>query len=197
MKKAAAYLLVLSVVLSCMIGCSMRRPRVIPRDTLSEIFADMFLADQWLVDNGGERRRADTMLFYEPIFRKYGYDSLDYYRTIDEYIYEPDKFLKIINATSEILDGKLKQKEAVKAVIEKIKEANAQIKGYRFRDFSTDSLRWADSVVLWHRYALDSLCRDSLCRDSLCVADTLQAEDLVRSDIGTVEEMEIEEEPID
>lgn len=177
MRKALSYLLLLVAILSCMVGCSLRRPRTIPRDTLSEIFAEMFIADQWLNDNSGERRRADTMLFYEPIFRRYGYDSLDYINTIDKYIYEPDKFLKIVLATSEILDGKLKQKEAVKALIDKIKAANAQIKGYRFRDFSTDSVRWADSVVLWHRYALDSLQLDSLQLDSLQL-DSLQLDSL-------------------
>lgn len=209
MKRALPYLLVIAAVLYCVAGCSLRRPRTIPRDTLSEIFAEMFIADQWLNDNGDERRRADTMLFYEPIFRKYGYDSLDYRKTVDEYIYEPDKFLEVINNTAEILDKRVKQKEAVKTLIDKIKAANAQIKGYHFRDFSTDSVRWADSVVLWHRYALDSLQRDSLQLDSL-QRDSLQRDSIARDPLVIARHKanlkmekidtpieEIEEQPID
>jgi len=80
--------------------------RIIPDGTLSLICADMFLADQWVIDRNLVRQ-ADTMLLYEPIFNKYGYTSLDFQVTLDKQMYDPSKFARVITQSQMIIQERL------------------------------------------------------------------------------------------
>ncbi len=82
-------------------GCG--RARVIPEGKLVDIYVDMFLADQWIRDNSEARRRADTTLFFDPVFEKYGYTFEDYDKSMVYYSAKPDKFSEIATAVTEKL----------------------------------------------------------------------------------------------
>ena len=103
MKKAFAYIVAAVMVLCCLSSCR-EEGRVIPRKTMSKIYAEMFLADQWLRDHSAARSVADTTLFYEPIFNKYGFRKIDYITSVDKYIDDPEKFTKILKGSIAILE---------------------------------------------------------------------------------------------
>ena len=95
-----AVVLAVAAVLSC------RGPQRIPRDTLAEIYCDMFLADQYIRSDAQLRRQADTLLVYEGIFQQYGYDTDDYLYSVDYYLRDPERFAKILNKVSENLSAR-------------------------------------------------------------------------------------------
>ena len=68
----------LHIVLVLLLAVACRGPRVIPKDTMTDIYTDMFLADQMVRDADIPRAQMDTMLLYEAVFEKYGYDTEDY-----------------------------------------------------------------------------------------------------------------------
>ena len=96
-------LVALAVLVSCRGG-----HRVIPARVMVQIYSDMFMADQWILEHTTERRTADTTLFYEPIFRKYGYTTEDYQNTLHYYMGHPEKYEKIISRVSANLEERKK-----------------------------------------------------------------------------------------
>ena len=76
---------------------------------LVDIYAEMFLTDQWLRDNQDVKKTADTLLVYEPIFNRYGYTTDDYLKTVEHYMREPDKYAKILKNTAKKLEKKEKE----------------------------------------------------------------------------------------
>lgn len=59
-----------------------RRNKVIPDDTLADIFHDSFLANSYV---GVSRIDLDSLQIYEPIFEKYGYTSKDVRYTVGNF----------------------------------------------------------------------------------------------------------------
>ena len=117
-------------------GCS-QKGRLIPRDKLSEIYADIFIADQWLRDNHDLKKKADTTLFYEPIFERYGYTSKDYTASVDKYISKPDQFSKVLKKSATILRSRAEKAKKYKALKEKADAENAMFRrGYERKDFN-------------------------------------------------------------
>ena len=131
-------------------GCA-QHARIIPESRLSRIYADMLIADQWIKDNPSQRKVADTTLFYEPIFRKYGYTTRDYQATVDKYIQDPEKFKKVVEATVGIIQEMETRTIQKRDLLDRIRRANFAIRGYQPKDFDTISL-WPDGAV-----------RDSVC----------------------------------
>ena len=110
MKKALRIFAVIAALV-LVISCSKKAEhKIIPAATLSKIYAEMLLSDQWLVGNKQYSKIADTTLVYEPIFNKYGYTTDDYIATVDYYLYDPEHFTKIARKATEILQ---KQRESV------------------------------------------------------------------------------------
>jgi len=169
MTVARHILMAFSLVL-LLASCS-GRPRIIPRSTLEDIYIDMFIADQWLADHPSERQRVDTMLFYDPIFKRYGYTFEDYDATIKRYLKDPEKFHRIFrdaNVRLRVMRDNYRKKADE---LEKIREYNSQFRGYSYKNFDEDD------TVLWKpvsKDSLDSLASraDTLLRDTL-VRDTL------------------------
>ena len=83
-------------------------PRTIPRDTMGDIFHDMFLQDQQIKGDYSLKRIADTSLVYEGIFQSYGYSTDDYQHSVSKYIRDPEKFSKIFAQVSERLTAEAK-----------------------------------------------------------------------------------------
>lgn len=108
MRKALSYIVAFVFSFAAVISCG-RGEKVIPKDDLSEIYAEMFLMDQWIFSHPEARRSADTSFVYEPIFEKYGYTSDDFRTSMDYYLKDPDKFARILKETSLILEDRLKE----------------------------------------------------------------------------------------
>ena len=188
MKRRLAYFAILLAVLSAMAGCS-GRTRIIPRDKLAHVYAEMFVADQWLNDHPSARRIADTSLFYEPIFRKYGYTTEDYLATVDEYISDPEKFSEVLAKSVAILEKQAQEAQDFEDMVNRINAANKSIRGYVARNFDADSVAWADSSILWRRTVADTARIDSLQIDSLARVDSIAkvaADSVIRAEVGII-----------
>lgn len=186
MRRSAVHILLLLCVLAAGSGCG-REARVIPERKMVRLYAEMFVADQWLRDNADARKIADTTLFFDPIFRANGITFGDYDRSIHYYLDHPEKYAGILTKVAERLRT---ESEAIQAVVnaeqERQSERDRYHRLYGSTDFSTDSLRWSGADILWPVRAgaeegapADSLraaMSDTLRTDRTEPTDTLRAE---------------------
>ena len=174
MRKTAAHIIAVLVLLLCAAGCGGRRGRVIPANTMAEIYAQMFLADQWLADHQSSRRTADTTQFYGAVFKEYGYTFRDYDRSVNYYLDHPQKYTKLLEKSAGIIDAKLKPLKAEKDRLDAIKKIEDYLRKHALpqMDFAKDTLLWAPDTT-----AQDSVLRDSLVRDLLRL-DSLRLDSL-------------------
>ena len=105
----------LHIVLVLLVAVACRGPRGIPKDTMADIYTDMFLADQMVRDADIPRAQMDTMLLYEAVFEKYGYDTEDYLYSLRYYLKDPERFGKVFENVSKRLEGEV---EALKKIVE-------------------------------------------------------------------------------
>ena len=105
----------LHIVLVLLVAVACRGPRVIPKDTMTDIYTDMFLADQMVRDADIPRTQMDTMLLYEAVFEKYGYDTEDYLYSLRYYLKDPERFGKVFENVAKRLEGEV---EALKKIVE-------------------------------------------------------------------------------
>ena len=179
------FILIFLAILPLIMGCS-DKGKVIPEEELSEIFFDMFLADQWLRDHPEYRDKADTTLFFEPIFRKYGYSFKDYNASLDYYATDTDMLARVTMAAS----TKMKEtKDHYEALVEHNREVRLEnerlMVDYVETDFSSDSLVWHTGKVRWPEFV------EPAQQDSVVTADTLEVPELER-DLGVkVEQAEL------
>ena len=101
MKRLLHIVLVLLAVAAC------QRTRVIPKDTLVDIYTDMFLADQMVREENIPRVRMDTLLLYEAVFQKYGYNTDDYLNSVRFYLKDPERFAKVFENVAKRLEGEV------------------------------------------------------------------------------------------
>ena len=108
----------LHIVLVLLAAVACKGPRVIPKDTLADIYTDMFIADQKVRDLGIPRGQMDTTLVYEAVFEKYGYDTDDYLYSVRYYLKDPERFAKVLETVTKrleeavnVLDKVIKQRE--------------------------------------------------------------------------------------
>ena len=98
----------LHIVLVFVLAAACRGPRIIPKDTLTDIYVDMLMADQFVREENIPRKQLDTMLVYEAVFNKYGYDTDDYMNSVRYYLKDPERFSKVFEEVSRRLDGEVK-----------------------------------------------------------------------------------------
>ena len=84
-----------------------QRTRIIPKDTLEDIYMDMFLADQMVREENIPRPQMDTLLLYEAVFQKYGYDTDDYLNSVRFYLKDPERFAKVFENVAKRLQGEV------------------------------------------------------------------------------------------
>lgn len=118
--KTALCALVLAVMA---VACS-ERERLIPRNELSRIYAEMLIADAWLSSHPEAARTADTTAFYAPILNRRGYTADDYRYSVYTYMADPESFSKILKKSSSLIEKKLKN---VNRYIEAISEFEAML----------------------------------------------------------------------
>lgn len=114
MKRFPAYIFVLTLAVGLSLASCGKRERVIPKEKMSEIYAEMYVLDQWLDENRSLRREADTSLVYAPVLEKYGYTYDDYLNSVSAYMKDPTRYSRILRRTSEILNGRLSELKAEK-----------------------------------------------------------------------------------
>lgn len=113
-KKICRYLFFFFVVIA-FLSCS--DSKVIPKKKLSRIYAELFLADQWINSNYKAARTADTTYVYEAIFEKYGYDSTDYRASVEHYMEDPDRFARILRNSATILEERIDELKAEQRLV--------------------------------------------------------------------------------
>lgn len=183
-RKGFIVLTVLLLLLS--LGACKRKARVIPENKLADIYAEMFLADQWLSTNYSYKRVADTTLFYEPIFEKYGYNLDDFNESMRHYVKKPDKYAKILKTAGLKLDAQAKRLKKV----EDYYNNRERFSPYIPKTFNLETLMSQDTMMtvcvrdIYNSLIpvlADSLAvQDSLLlRDSLAIADTVAVKDTV------------------
>ena len=130
MRAALRYIALAAALTAFSFSCG-RRERIIPRGEMAEIYAEMFVLDQKIVQEPDVRRMADTLLVYEPVFEAYGYTSDDYRASMAYYIKDPDRYVKILKRTVEILETRRKELKAEKALQESMSQSQARTESYR------------------------------------------------------------------
>lgn len=106
----------LHIVLVIVLAASCRGPRIIPKDTLTDIYVDMLMADQFVREENIPRKQLDSMLVYEAVFNKYGYDTDDYMNSVRFYLKDPERFSKIFEEVAKRLEG---EANALEKIIER------------------------------------------------------------------------------
>ena len=114
MKRFPAYLVVLALAVGLSLASCGKKERVIPREKMAEIYAEMYVLDQWLDENRPLRREADTSLVYAPVLDEYGYTYDDYLNSVSVYMKDPTRYSRILRRTSEILGSRLTELKAEK-----------------------------------------------------------------------------------
>ena len=104
MKLSVRILILVATAALCVAACS-RGPKVIPRSKMEKIYTDMLLADQWFALNTNNRIAIDTTLFYEPIFRKYGYTTDDFRVSVEYYMRDPLRFSRMMKKVAVKMDA--------------------------------------------------------------------------------------------
>jgi hypothetical protein len=106
----------LHIVLVIVLAAACRGPRIIPKDTLTDIYVDMLMADQFVREENIPRKQLDSMLVYEAVFNKYGYDTDDYMNSVRYYLKDPERFSKIFEEVAKRLEG---EANALEKIIER------------------------------------------------------------------------------
>lgn len=126
MRRAFRSVLAAFLLAACLCSCD-RDGEVIPRKKFARIYAEMFLADTWLVNAPYDARViADTTAFYRPILEKYGYTLEDYWASVSYYMQDPDRFSRIIAKSGTMLENELK-------ILEKSREAADSLQDPKMR----------------------------------------------------------------
>lgn len=99
------FALALSVAFVSLHGC--RDKGIIEEEDMAQIYAEMLMTDQWINNNTGVRKLADTSRVYEPILKKYGHSSETYRKSVEYYLQDPDTYAEIMKETIKILDARL------------------------------------------------------------------------------------------
>ena len=131
MKKCFGHIVALAAFAMILLASCKEEDKVIPRDKLARIYAEMLVTDQWILTTPNVRTIADTSLVYEPILEKYGYDSDDYRRSVDHYMDDPERFARIFRETDEILELRIKKVTQEKHELEQLEAKKKKIEKFR------------------------------------------------------------------
>ena len=170
MRKTLEYIVLTALVCAFLLP-SCRRARIIGQREMSDIYAEMFLADQWLNDNPRLKTTADTTRFYETIFRKFGYGFEDYDASVQYYLHRPEKYKRILERTVKKLRATQKSLETFEAKLEKQNKILEGLGYLHLPTFSADSVK-VDTSMLWAPWRDTLAARDSALRDTTSIKDT-------------------------
>lgn len=140
MKTGPKIVLALLAATLCLWACSSSgKGRVIPEDRMVDLYVDMFISDAWLKDNKAAKARADTTLFFDPIFKRHGYTFDDYEKSIQFYSGDMETFSKILDSAARILSAKSTELEKKDAEILRARHLEDSLRAH-WVDFVGDSI---------------------------------------------------------
>lgn len=131
MRRCFGHIVAIAAFSLILLASCKEEDKVIPRDKLARIYAEMLMTDQWIAETPNVRRIADTSLVYDPILEKYGYDSDDYRKSMDHYMDDPERFEKVFRKTNEILDLRIKELNIKKHELEQQEAKKRRIERFR------------------------------------------------------------------
>ena len=112
MKRAVLYIICTALLSGMSASCS-KKADVIPRATMSKIYAELFVTDSWInMADPEDKYAADTTALYEPVFKKYGFTTEDYLASVEYYLNDPERFGRIVKKTRALLKSDIKNLEA-------------------------------------------------------------------------------------
>ncbi len=127
MKRTLISLTLFATLLAATLLPACQRDRIIPDDTLAEIFHDAFLINAYV---GAEHLSLDSLEIYEPVFQKYGYTAEDIRRTVGNFSRRKSaKLGTVVNVAIERLDKESKEWNRKVVILDTIRE-------YSLRKFS-------------------------------------------------------------
>lgn len=144
----------LSTLLAALLGIGCSGPRVIPDEDLVKIFHDAYIANAYIDEC---RIREDSLLLYEPIFKRYGYTIEDLHHTITTFSERKSAMLSNLMAdVNRMLDEESRQESRRMVVLDTID--NIAKRAYT-RTVYADSLIRAKSMrdTLKLRITIDSI----------------------------------------
>ena len=116
----------LHIVLVLVAAAACQNPRIIPKDTLTDIYEDMFLADQLVRERNLPQPQMDTLLVYEAVFNKYGYNTDDYLNSVRYYLKDPERFAKVFDEVNRRLEAKVKDLDRLIEFRQRLDERRAE-----------------------------------------------------------------------
>lgn len=170
-------------VLAASVACE-HKPKVLKPKKMSEIYADLFIADSWLRDNQDKRRKADTTLFLDPIFEDHKVDYKDFYVSIEYYTAHPEEYSDILTGAIDIMQERYEVISVLSEQYNLAEEVRKKLPKYHIINFGADSMKALGDRAFWHPDSLsvvDSIPQlDTLARKdtlALTALDTLKASD--------------------
>lgn len=170
-------------VLAASVACE-HKPKVLKPKKMSEIYADLFIADSWLRDNQDKRRKADTTLFLDPIFEDHKVDYKDFYVSIEYYTAHPEEYSDILTGAIDIIQERYEIISVLSEQYNLAEEVRKKLPKYHIINFGADSMKALGDRAFWHPDSLsvvDSIPQlDTLVRKdtlALTALDTLKASD--------------------
>lgn len=148
MKRALLHIVSAMAVVSVLCLSCQKKGGIIPRATLSKIYAELFVADSWLsMASSEEKYMADTMAFYAPIFKKYGFTTEDYLHSVEYYLNDPKRFSRIMHKTHALLEADIKgfQNELDTEIRNRISKSGRSVMNY---NSIFDDLHFTDRLNL-------------------------------------------------
>ena len=102
MRKLKKYIYTISIVASLLCG-SCRREVIIPKDKMSDIITELYLADQYISVHHKYSVQRDSTRLFAAILNEYGYTEDDYRRSTSYYLERKDSYENILAAAKEML----------------------------------------------------------------------------------------------
>lgn len=163
--KRFGYILIFALMLVSCLGA-----RLIPRDDLAKIYAEMLVVDQWVKNDRTRSRIADTSYVYASILEKYGYTMADYRKSVVRYMDDPERFAQVFEKTEAILNyhlDLLALEDKLTATLDSIRRVKREREFPRVRMSEGQKLPYiSDSLA----FSIDSAGMIHL---SFAVADTM------------------------
>ncbi len=103
MMKSSIKTICTAVVLGICAACSHTGGPAINEKEMSGIISDIYLVDQWAKVDNKVSMRADTTLIYNAVFMKYGYTFEQYMSSMEYYVRNWKKYLRILDGAYKIL----------------------------------------------------------------------------------------------
>lgn len=115
---------------------------------MTDIYADMAMADALLSQNYQNRRVADTSRVYAAILQKYGYTEDDFRASEEAYIKDAGRYVRMVKKAVLKLDAEKKTLKEEKRKADDLRDRAAAVRRFApHRIYLLDTLDTADSVI--------------------------------------------------